>query len=446
VQLMSFTHNPQQIAAAGALGCFEEKSSLQLRDELSFLSEEERLKKERGVLKNSFGRGHGSIGDQCFFTFSIENLTRLATLQLCLPQYASHLQQSLRRAKADRGFYLPPDILESQLGEKTKQVLSKTFDIYERMLAAGIPGEDARFLLPLFTRTNIQTTIDARELCHLWLMSQDACVPTAVKEIVEEMMSQAKVLAPSLFEDFGFNYERLSFYPSSQLFARHNEFVRDLTDYYLGKNEDDAVALLIMTHPRIKKELIEEAVRERDEASLANLKHFHFEFFVPMSLACFHQATRQRTWDQSIESIYDAAEDAIRYPAPLTKRMVVPPSIANSSFFKEYQEIHQSLFDLYANLNVVADVPVEEAVGVLPHSLRVCDIIHINGWNAIHSIGKRTCREAQWEIRSLAWKMANQIKSVAPAFKNWVEPQCITYGRCPETKDCGYYKTKNNKQ
>ena len=110
VNLIGWTGDPQLLSVAGALGCFEEKSSAQICEELQQLSPDKRIKKEKAVLKNSFGRGHGAVGDQNYFIFSIENLPRLATLQLCLPEYLAHLQQSLRRAKASRGFYLSEEI------------------------------------------------------------------------------------------------------------------------------------------------------------------------------------------------------------------------------------------------------------------------------------------------------------------------------------------------
>ena len=435
VKLEGCLSHTQTLTTAAALGCFEEKSAQQLMEELLALPEEERRKKERAVLKNSFGRGHGSIGDQSCFVFSIENLPRAATLQLCLPEYLAHLQQSLRRANADRGYYLPEAIKKSALGSRAEQIMLQDFEFYERMKRAGIPGEDARFPLVLYTITNIQTLVGARELCHLWLMSQDSEVPSVVKAVVDEMMSQAKEKAPDLFENFGFNYERLSWYPSSQLFAIINETIVGLVKRYQASIKK-AVLLGAISPFEITPAVLRRAVKERNEAELANLKHVHFEFLVPMSLACFHQATRQRTWNHSVESIYDAARDALFHPEA---RMVIPPSIENSEFVSEYRKLHLALMDFYQEL-VKLGVPKSEAVGVLPHSLKIYDWIHINGWNAIHSIGKRTCTEAQWEIRSIARKLAQYIKEVAPAFKEWAEPQCITYGKCPELKDCGYYK------
>jgi thymidylate synthase (FAD) len=179
--------------------------------------------------------------------------------------------------------------------------------------------------------------------------------------------------------------------------------------------------------------MLQAAVGDKNEAELSNLKHVHFEFLVPMSLACFHQATRQRTWNHSIESIYDAAN--------AEDRIVIPPKIKGSDFCEEYTAQHKAMIGIYREM-VKSGIPAPEAIGVVPHSLKIYDWIHVNGWNAIHSIGKRTCAEAQWEIRIIAWQIAKAIKDAIPAFKNWAEPQCITYGKCPETKDCGYYKNK----
>ncbi len=427
VKLLSCTENPQTLSVAGALGCFEEKSSAQLLETLQSFSSEERLKKENGVLKNSFGRGHGSIGDQNCFIFSIEDLPRAATFQLCLPEYLSHLQQSLRRAKASRGFYLPEAIKSSKLAERARKILLRSFELYEEMCQAGIPAEDARYLLPLYTKTNIQTAGDARELCHLWLMSQESGIPSIVRAVIEEMISQAKKKAPYLFEKFGFNFERLAWYPAPQLYAPENELIYNL----IGKYGDAEVVLIDSnSNLPITEEAVERAVKSRNEAQLANLKHIHFDFLVSMSLACFHQAVRQRSWNHSVESIYDAVRDGI---------MTIPPSIQKTPFAVLYEKQHYDMIVLFDDL-CLCEVSPSEAIGVVPHSLKIVTLIHINGWNTIHSIGKRTCVEAQWEIRNLAWKMAKIVKNKFPVLGKWVGPQCITYGDCPEVKNCGYFQ------
>ena len=429
---------PEEISIYGALGCFEEKTPLDLffEDEKKLANKEITIegleKKKDRIFNETSGRGHGSVLDQSRFTFVIEDLPRLVTLQLCLPQYLDHLQQSLRRAKADRGFYLPPSIKDSRLFDKTVNILNKAFSLYEEMCDAGIPGEDARFILPLYTKTNIQTTGDAREFMHLHYMSRQDHIPSIIKETVEEMISKLKEYSPNLFKERETNYEALAWYPSSQLFAMSNKTLEKLIEEKRRKN----VALIDNSGIDISEEGLEKAIKYRDEAELANLKHIHFTFLAPMSLACFHQATRQRTWDQSIEPVYNAIK---------RENIAIPPSIMkNESYKDKYIDHSLRMIDLFNGL--LKDVPAKEAVGVIPHSQKVYDLIHINGWNAIHSIGKRTCNEAQWEIRNIAKGMATILKEKDPILGKYTEPHGIVYGRCPEKNSCGYCEAKLGKK
>ncbi len=421
-------------AVYGALGCFEEKSALELfeKDRTELAPEKREQKRER-MFRETAGRGHGAVTDQSCFTFVLEDVPRLVTLQLCAPQYLMHLQQSLRRAKADRGFYLPEIIKNSEFFTEVKTLLEATFVLYEEMSAEDpvtkkniIPGEDARFILPLYTKTNIQTTGDAREFFHLHQMSRGPEMPTIIREVVEEIVHQLKQVAPLLFKDRGTNYEVLAWYPSSQLFARENLTLQKLIQAQQSKEE---VILLNASGLQLSAEGVKRAIEERREEELANLKHLHYTFLTKMSLACFHQATRQRTWDQSVESIYAAARRG---------EFVTPPSILKNEKYKIlYEELNQKILKLYEKL-IGNGIPEQEAIGILPHALVVYDLIHVNGWNAIHSIGKRTCTTAQWEIRAIANQMAESIRKHDPVLGQYVQPQGIVYGKCPERENCGY--------
>jgi len=416
---------PQTLSVAGALSCFKQEPSYQIMEELLALPEYIRLKEER-VLKKSLGRGHGSVGDQNCFFFSIKDLPRAVTFQLCLLEYLVHLQQSFRRTTASRGFYLPEVIKKSEYVEKTKEILSQSFRLYNEMQRGGIPGEDARFLLPLYTKTNIQTGGDARELCHLRAMSQDEMVPSVVHQVVEEMISKAGELAPSLFKNFGFNYERLAWRPAAQLYSKDNGLFRWVSN----------TVTLISSNAQVMSELVSEemidrAIKERNEADLSVLKHIDFEFVVPISLVSLHQLIRQRTLHLAVESIYRAVE---------RNEIVVPPSIIRSpTFFSLYQEQYRGMMAHYQDL-LKAGIPPQEAIGVIPHSLKTWAMIRVDGWNVIHFIGKRTCIAAQWEIREIAEQIASIIIREFPALGKWAAPQCITYGECPEKGDCGYYR------
>jgi thymidylate synthase ThyX len=339
----------------------------------------------------------------------------------------------LRRASATRGYYLPEIIFVSGNGDRAVEVLDAAFKLYEEMSANGIPNEDARYVLPLYTRTNIQTIGDARELTHLHSISDHGFVPSAARSVVEEMIAKASVVAPKLFKRRETNYETLAWYPAAQLYAPKNMTMESIIAS--AKDPDHAH---FISH-KLETETIMMAVQERDEAELANLKHSHNGsviegFLAPMSLAAFHQAIRQRTWDQSVESIFHAA---------VRGSYLIPPKIRNSAFADRFIAQTQAMQRLYHRLGSDG-VPQGEAIGVMAHALIVYDLMHVNGWNAIHSIGKRTCTETQWEIREIANSMAKYLKCVNPALGSIVAPQGDVYSRCPERKPCGLCKKASN--
>jgi thymidylate synthase ThyX len=305
-----------------------------------------------------------------------------------------------------------------------KQILSEAFQLYDKLGEKGVPKEDARFFLPLYTKTNIQTSGDARELMHLYSMNNQGEVPSPVIGVVNEMMAQASARAPNIFKDWGYNYETLAWYPAAQLYSSSNKTANEIIEKY---GPDKAT---YFEHD-LSEGAVDDAAK-RNETELSNLKHVHNGnkmqgFILPMSVACFHQAIRQRTWDHSIESIYDAAT---------RNRMIVPPSIASSEFKDEFAEQHNNMMRLYSDL-VKAGIPRKEAIGVVPHSLQLYDFIHVNGWNSVHSIGKRTCVEAQWEIRALANQIAFILRDKNPSLGKYTYPQGVVYGKCPERKPCG---------
>ena len=422
VHPMNYDTNFDEMIVSGALGCFEEESSYKLMNDLKLLAQDVRNKKMDGVLSRSAGMGHGSVLDQAYFVYSIENLPRAATLQLCQPEFLAHEQQSLRRAKATRGFYIPPKIVESKLFKETKSILSDSFALYEKMASEGVPGEDARYILPLYTKTNIQTAGDIRELQHLHAMNEQGEVPSIVQETVNRMVDEGKKWAPTAFQNRGKNYEMLAWRPSAQIYAKENYTINKL----IRKNGiPDNPCLVSNTKFMMNESAIQKAIKWRDEAELSNFKHIHFNFLVPMSYASFHQSIRQRTWNHSVESIYDSATWGFT---------VVPPSIGSSKFLDRYNEAATGMIRLYKDL-VEDGVPRSEAIGVMPHSLRMYDFIHIDGWNAIHSLGKRTCVTAQWEIRNIANEVAREIRKVSPVLGKYIGRQCKTYGYCPEEKD-----------
>ncbi len=89
-------------------------------------------------------------------------------------------------------------------------------------------------------------------------------------------------------------------------------------------------------------------------------------------------------------------------------------------------------------------IQMNDAIGLMPHSLVVYELIHINGWNALHALGKRICTEAQWEVREIADGITKEIIRINPNLSSILGPQCKVYGVCPEKKPCHRFRKSIN--
>jgi thymidylate synthase (FAD) len=441
---------PDTIPAFDAFACFKNEPPSRLLNRTPKSKIKQRAEK---VLDRSFGRGHGAVADKSAFEFEINRVPRLTTLHLCTPEYLSHLQQSMRRgwrrkfkfddgfgdvskqARAKRGsdYFLPEAVLRSPIAAGVIDILDESFRLYDKMVADGIPKEDARYVLPLYALTDTTPMGDARELTHLHAMNDQGEVPSITKYVVEEMISKAKRVARSLMKRRESNYETLAWFPAAQLFATRNRTMNRIIESH-GAPKRSMFASFMPDSETIMK-----AVRDRDEAELANLKHMHNGgpiegFLVYLSITALHQMIRQRTLNQTVESVYDAAERGESF---------IPRTIKASDYADKYNEQAIRMINLNKKL-VACGVLRSEAIGVAPHSLMIYDLLHVNGWNAIHFIGKRMCKEAQLEIRIIAGQIAELIKARSPVLGRFIAPQGELYGKCPEERPCGLCKGISN--
>ena len=74
---------------------------------------------------------------------------------------------------------------------------------YRELLAAGVPAEDARFVLPNAAATRIIVTMNARELRHFFTMRCCRRAQWEIRELAERMLGLARAAAPVLFEGCG---------------------------------------------------------------------------------------------------------------------------------------------------------------------------------------------------------------------------------------------------
>ena len=127
--------------------------------------------KQQDLIRRVIESGHGSTIEHIVFTFGISGVTRTLSHQLVRHRAGVAFdQQSQRYLNYKKPSYMVPGSLQDAPAEMRDQFTAQLDDslaFYGEMLEAGIPGEDARFVMPNATRTNLIMTANLRSLIHM---------------------------------------------------------------------------------------------------------------------------------------------------------------------------------------------------------------------------------------------------------------------------------------
>jgi thymidylate synthase (FAD) len=127
--------------------------------------------RQQDLVRRVIESGHGSTIEHIVFTFAISGVTRTLSHQLVRHRAGLAFdQQSQRYVDYKAPSYMVPGSVEdaeASLRDRFVAQLDGSLGVYEEMLAAGIPGEDARFVMPNATRTNLVMTTNLRALIHM---------------------------------------------------------------------------------------------------------------------------------------------------------------------------------------------------------------------------------------------------------------------------------------
>lgn len=139
------------------------------------------------------------------FTFNIEGISRATSHQLVRHRMASYLQQSQRFVKLDGDSYVtPPKISASKTARKKYDELMRAiWDKYKKLLEAGVPVEDARFVLPNAAKTNIVMTVNAGFLLNFFKLRCCLHSQWEIRKLAGLMLREVKKIAPLIFSNAG---------------------------------------------------------------------------------------------------------------------------------------------------------------------------------------------------------------------------------------------------
>ena len=199
VELLYHTPHPERAVATAARLCYAPVGASELMESLS----EERIRK---VLTTILEGGHLSTLEHASYTFAIDGVSRALTHQLVRHRLASFNQQSQRYVRFSEGLdtIKPQSIAENEEANRLfDEMIERTVQAYQAFLEAGIPAEDARYILPNAAETKIVVTMNIRELMHFFSLRCCNRAQWEIRELAWRMLELVRPTAPFIFAEAG---------------------------------------------------------------------------------------------------------------------------------------------------------------------------------------------------------------------------------------------------
>ena len=199
VTLLYHTPEPERAVATAARLCYAPVGGRELMESLT----DETIRK---VLTTIMSSGHFSTLEHASYTFAVEGVSRALTHQLVRHRLASYNQQSQRYVKFKEE---PPIVRPASVDTNPEaarafdEAIEACWQAYDKLVQAGVPAEDARYILPNACETKIVVTMNIRELMHFF---SNRCCNRAqweIRELAWKMLELVRPTAPFIFRTAG---------------------------------------------------------------------------------------------------------------------------------------------------------------------------------------------------------------------------------------------------
>ena len=173
VSLIQHTHNPIDTISKIASICYDSDPKNPIK-----------------LVEHLYKSGHHSVFEHIYFTFKIEGISRACSHQLVRHRHCSFTQRSQRYCDESQIDVVVPPKMGGDM---------YSFDIYmdaidtayERYISAvntGIPKEDARYVLPNASSTDLYLSCNLRELIHISNERLCSRAQWEIRNLVEKMV------------------------------------------------------------------------------------------------------------------------------------------------------------------------------------------------------------------------------------------------------------------
>lgn len=151
-------------------------------------------------IRHCFKSGHLSVFEHASITFKAEGISRACMAQLTRHRLVSFCVESQRYNKYDLSgndwYVMPPTFEKDANWEVSFRIsMDDAQSEYSRALGWGMKPEDARYLLPEATKTNLIMTCNVRQLFHIFDMRMDKAAQWEIRRLASALFLAASGLS-----------------------------------------------------------------------------------------------------------------------------------------------------------------------------------------------------------------------------------------------------------
>jgi thymidylate synthase (FAD) len=200
VRLIDYAADPLEKLYGAFRTCYSSDTPQQIWEKIR--SEAITKEKIQSFIAARLETGHSSPLEQVVFWFGISGVSRALSHQLVRHRIGiSFEQQSQRyvRFKEEKLEYVLPDSWKrAGLEDEFRDVVSHISTAYTKALQAGVPAEDARFVLPNAAPTNFQIMVNFAEMQHIADVRLCVRAQWEIRRMVALMRAEIKRAVPQL--------------------------------------------------------------------------------------------------------------------------------------------------------------------------------------------------------------------------------------------------------
>jgi len=200
VKLIDFASAPLEKLYAAFRTCYSADSPIEIWQKIE--AEKISHDKIREFIAERLKTGHASPLEQIVFWFAIAGVSRSLSHQFVRHRIGiSFEQQSQRYVKFKQerlAFVMPESWSRAHLDDEFGELLARTSELYAKALKAGIPAEDARFVLPNAAPTNFHVMVNFAEMLHICDLRLCVRAQWEIRRMVALMRAEIKRVLPEI--------------------------------------------------------------------------------------------------------------------------------------------------------------------------------------------------------------------------------------------------------